>query len=354
MKKLTGLGCATALLMAAAAAVAPVQADVLGYTGQPDGTPSSGQRANFKRGSKFTLPENGVLKSLCAYLDGNGGSTARSQLYTIVVYRDENGLPGGKVAESNVIEKLNASITGPNPSTLCDTTSNVPLAAGNYWIMLHTGGTAGLIRYYSGPGENWYGNPDTFAGGASDPFGSGGGAGTGTVSVWAEYLTSSQLAIAGRTTIGTTPSAGLRSDFKRGSPIDVTVTGEPASATVYLDGLGGNTGTQGLVYALYRDVNGAPGDLVISSATQTISAGRAPGWYTIGFPRFPHITIAPGRYWIMVHTGENTGIARYYADGAGNWFGNADVFGDGPSNPFGLGGTGNGRISAFLGVEPTN
>ena len=344
---------ATALLTLAAATLA--HADVLGYDGT-GGTPSGGQRGNFKRGSKFTMPTNGVLDALCFYGDGSGGSTARSQQLRVVMYADANGIPGAKIAESSTIEWLNSSVAGPAPHSTCVIgPSHVPLEQGkNYWLVLHSSNPTGVIRYYSKPDTfNWYGNPDEYVSGAADPFGDGGGTGNGTVSVYAEYTSDAAQPAVGRTTVGSTPSGGLRSDFKRGSPIDNTVMGEPWSFTAYLDGLGGNTGSQEITIALYRDANGVPGELVRTSTPTTIAAGTKPGWYTFGFPQYPHIAIAPGRYWLMLLTGQNTGVIRYYADGTGNWYGNSDLYSDGASNPFGAGGTGNGRISAFVSMMPT-
>ena len=40
---------------------------------------------------------------------------------------------------------------------------------------------------------------------------------------------------------------------------------------------------------------------------------------------------------------DGTPIIRYYADGTGNWYGNADTFSDGASAQFGAGGTGRHR-----------
>ncbi len=54
----------------------------------------------------------------------------------------------------------------------------------------------------------------------------------------------------------------------------------------------------------------------------------------------------------MIHSAEYTGTVRYYYQGTGNWFGNADVFYDGSSAPFGAAGAGNGTISAYASFQP--
>jgi len=98
--------------------------------------------ADYKRGSKFALPDKATLLSFSAYLDGAGGATG-SQSVRMVLYRDSGGLPAARIAQSNTV-------------TVAD-------------------GAA-----------NWYGNPDTFADGAANPFGAG-TAGTGTLSVNVSY-----------------------------------------------------------------------------------------------------------------------------------------------------------------------
>ena len=62
-----------------------------------------------------------------------------------------------------------------------------PLDPGAYWIVIHTGPTGGVARNRGdGTASNWYGNPDAFADGASNPFGAG-TSGTGTLSVYVKY-----------------------------------------------------------------------------------------------------------------------------------------------------------------------
>jgi hypothetical protein len=80
-----------------------------------------------------------------------------------------------------------------------------------------------------------------------------------------------------------------------------------------------------------------------------VEAGMSPRWLTSYSGGA--VTLAPGKYWLVLHTSQQA-VSRYYADGTGNWYGNADNFLDGPSTPFGAGGTGNGTISAFISYEP--
>ena len=135
----------------------------------------------MKRGSKFTLSETGTLLSLSAYLDGSGG-TAGSQNVRLALYRDSSGVPGAKVAETTAM----AIASGTAAGWVTFAAPQTPLSAGTYWIVIHTGGTAGIVRNVGDGTANWYGNADTYSDGASDPFGTG-SAGTGTLSVYATY-----------------------------------------------------------------------------------------------------------------------------------------------------------------------
>lgn len=129
--------------------------------------PSSGLNADMKRASKFTLTERGRLRELSASLDGAGGVTG-SQSIRLVLYRDNNGVPGTKVLESNP-RTLSSGIAKNWYSFIVD---NVLLNAGDYWIAIHTGGTAQVLRDYGDSAvANWVSSTDAYADGASDPFG---------------------------------------------------------------------------------------------------------------------------------------------------------------------------------------
>jgi hypothetical protein len=144
--------------------------------------PSKGMAANQKRGSKFTLPDKATLLGFSAYLDG-GGATTGSQTVRMVLYRDNNGVPGGRWAQSNIV-----TIAAGTPGRWVNFSAPAtPLDPGQYWIVLHTGDTTGIARNRGGDGPaNWYGNLDAFADGPANPFGPG-AAGTGTLSVKATY-----------------------------------------------------------------------------------------------------------------------------------------------------------------------
>jgi hypothetical protein len=317
-------------------------------------TPSGGLRADFKRGSKFTLSAPGTLRQLCTYIDGQGGgaSSNHAQYFRLVVYRDASGVPGARVAETTYEQAMGQ---GGAARWVCGETYYTPLTPGDYWIVIHTGGGNGdlpndgasIIRYYFDGTGNWYGNADTYADDASTTFGVG-GAGDGTISAYAEFASGAILGTAGRATIASTPSSPMSADFKRGSSFTLSQEARVESISAYLDGLGATTGFQGINLVLYTDKNGVP-DAYLAESPMVVEAGMTARWKSnqVVHP----VTIPAGRYWVVAHT-SGPPVARYYLDGTGNWYGNADTFSDGPSNPFGAGNTGNGTMSAFVSYTP--
>lgn len=129
--------------------------------------PSNGLSADMKRASRFTLSERGRLRELSASLDGAGG-VAGSQAVKLVLYRDNGGVPGTKVVESSP----RTLASGTAKKWYSFVVNNLLLNPGDYWIAIHTGGTAQVLRDYGEPDAvNWVSNTDTYADGASDPFG---------------------------------------------------------------------------------------------------------------------------------------------------------------------------------------
>jgi len=323
----------------------PVHAQTFGRLDA--GTLASGPlRADFKRASKFTLTEQGVLLNVCAYVDGQGGIPTGTQQIRFVVYGDQNGVPGAKIAESELQDVGAGSIAYWQGAAVSSAT---PIPAGTCWLALHSGDTAGIIRYYYDGPANWYGNSDAFADGASNPFGVG-ATGEGTLSIYAIYtFPHAPNRNAGRTTVGSMPSQGMTANFKRGSSFTLDDTGFLYTFGVYLDGKGASTGTQSIRAVLYSDANGVPGEKLAESEELRISAGDPAAWHTIPAPRAP---VYPGRYWIVLHTGGDAGVIRDFADGSGNWYGNSDAYADGASQTFGPGAPGNGTLSAYITYEP--
>jgi hypothetical protein len=314
--------------------------------------PSSALAPNYKRVSKITLTEPGVLSSIAIYLEGAGTGQTGNQPVSAVLYTDNNGVPGTKVFQSDT-EMMTPD---PTPTWYFFSSPLVPLPPGNYWIGIHSGGPVALVRDRTDGSNatNWYGNADNYADEASGTFGPG-SPGTGSLSVYAVYYPRDQYTAAGRASIAATPSGGMSANFKRGSRITLSERGRVTHLSAYLDSLGATAGTQSLRLALYRDAGGVPGDLVLTTGEITLSAGSPGQWRTapIDSP-----TGAPeldaGNYWVIIHSGATAGVIRNFGDGAANWYGNADMYSDGGSSPFGTGSTGTVTISATAMYIPAN
>lgn len=311
-------------------------------------TPSAGLRADFKRGSKVVLTEKGTAKSICIYVDLKGGGTG-SQAVRLALYRDRNGVPGELVLETQ---------SGDFPASptraadwYCYPSAAVPLEPGAYWAMIHSGSNPGIVRYYYDGAANWYGNVDLYSDGSADQAGSG-SPGEGTISINVEYIPDSQVRFAGRRTVASQASSPMSSSYKRGSRVIVNESGWINSFSVYVDGLGGASGTQGLTLALYNDVNNEPSALLAQAPVTFLSpmAGRSGRWVTAEV-RKEQVPVVPGAYWLVLHTTGPAGVMRYYLDGTNNWRGNANP-GAVVTDLFGPATTGDGTASAFVIFTP--
>ena len=154
----------------------------------------------------------------------------------------------------------------------------------------------------------------------------------------------------GITTVGTIPSAGLAANFKRGSRFALSQKGTLVNFSAYMDGLGAATGGQAVRVALYSDNGGVPGTLLLQSNTVGIPAGKTAGWVT--FPTNTHLKLAPGNYWLLVHSGLTGGVARVYTSPVANWWGNADLYSDNASPTAGTGTVGTVTLSVNAGYTP--
>jgi hypothetical protein len=316
---------------------------------------SSGLTANTKRGSKFTPSQAGTVTELCAFMDGFGGSLGLTQVFRLALYSDNAGVPNAKLAETfDMVLRANSS-----GQWYCGPVGWTPISAVPYWIVVHTGTGTGVARNYFHEPANWYGgNTDDYADGPSEIFGNG-GAGNRTLTVYAKFAPASQLRSAGRFTVGNAPSSGLSANFKRGSSFTLTEPGRLSAFSIYLDGNGAGAfdeinepDFQDYRLALYRDSNGVPGTKVAESGTRTGRGFMRARWHTME-PPSDRVPLEAGKYWVIVHSGSNAEVVRYFADGApGQWYGNADLFSDGTSSTFGAGSVGNGTLSAFISYQP--
>jgi hypothetical protein len=313
--------------------------------------PSGALSPNYKRVSKVTLTEPGVLQSISIFLEGAGTGQSGYQPVSAVMYTDNNGVPGTKVFQSDTLMMT----PDPTPTWYAFDSPLIPLPPGNYWIGIHSGGPVALVRDRDdgSSATNWYGNADNYNDEASGTFGPG-SPGTGTLSIFATYYPADQYTAAGRASIAATPSGGMSANFKRGSRITLSERGRVTHLSAYLDSLGGTAGTQSVRLALYRDAGGVPRDLVLTTEEITLSAGSPGQWRTASINGAGAPELDAGDYWVIIHSGGTAGVIRNFGDGAANWYGNADTYSDGSSAPFGAGNTGTVTISATALYVPAN
>jgi len=123
--------------------------------------------ANRKRVNHYPLPAAGSVSKLSVYLAPTGVSG--QQVLKGVIYADASGAPGALLGVS---EQL--TFKSSNSAGWYDLAFSSPpkLAAGNYWIGIITGATAGVtgFRYDSVPGSRDY-NTNPYGSGPSNPFG---------------------------------------------------------------------------------------------------------------------------------------------------------------------------------------
>ncbi|HSD74936.1 MAG TPA: hypothetical protein VLB75_09215 [Steroidobacteraceae bacterium] len=148
----------------------------------------------------------------------------------------------------------------------------------------------------------------------------------------------------GRASKGTIWTPGFGMNYKRGSRFNLAQKGTLLNLAACLDGKGGSSGGQSLRMVLYRDSGGVPGALVAQSSAVAVSAGSSSRW--VYFPA-PAARLDPGNYWITIHSGSTSAIARITGDGDANWRGATDTYSDGATNPFGSGSSGTMTLSLF-------
>ncbi len=157
--------------------------------------PSKGLTANSMRGSVFTMPDKmSNLTGLYAYLDGNGGA-AGSQKVRMAVYAVRYDTSTGQTVgiANRVAQSDEVTITAGTPPGWVHFPLN-PAGMGGitdqYYIMIQTGDTAGVVRNYGDSYPNWISVPDAYADGVTKTFTvptSGSGVGNVTLSVYGTY-----------------------------------------------------------------------------------------------------------------------------------------------------------------------
>ena len=125
---------------------------------------------NYKFASKFTLSSDIALENGYARMDGSGGGVG-TQVVKMLVYSDNAGSPDALLATSDAVTIAAGAAQAVSTFTFSPT---VALTADDYWLCLHFGATANVIRMITktaGSGVNMYYNFDTYVGGGADPFG---------------------------------------------------------------------------------------------------------------------------------------------------------------------------------------
>jgi hypothetical protein len=148
---------------------APEQKESVLFGRNTPGGSFSAMSANTKRASPFTLFAPATVRKLYAYIDGKG-ATSGSQTIRAVLYRNAGGLPAAYVTRSFEFTVPAGMSARWVPLYLAPPAQ---LGPGVYWIGLQSSTTNGVARFAwnSKPNARRF-NVDSFANGASDPFGS--------------------------------------------------------------------------------------------------------------------------------------------------------------------------------------
>ena len=131
------------------------------------GASSDTYAASRKRVNRYALPVAGSVTKLSTYLAPT--STSGQQVLKGVIYADNGGAPGALLGASQQLAFLSTNSAGWYDLVF---SSPIALAAGNYWIGIVTGSTAGVaaFRYTSVAGSRDF-NTNTYTAGPSNPFG---------------------------------------------------------------------------------------------------------------------------------------------------------------------------------------
>ncbi len=122
------------------------------------------------------------------------------------------------------------------------------------------------------------------------------------------------MATFGNTSIGAANTT-VGSNAQRGGLFTLSESGRVTALKMYLDGSGGGAGTQVMKAALYENGATYPTARKALSAEVTVTAGQAAGWVT--FTISPSVFLTAGDYWLDLHSGVTTNVARYYRDTTG-------------------------------------
>jgi subtilisin family serine protease len=136
----------------------------------------------------------------------------------------------------------------------------------------------------------------------------------------------------GKTTFGASAEA-LVANRTRVNEYSLGEAGTVKRLRVYLQP-SSTTGNQSIRGVLYGNAEGAPGPLLGASDPLVFHSSDRPGWYDLPLPE--PVSLQPGTYWIGLHTGSTSKVARVRWDSVpGSRASNTRAFDSGPSDPFG-------------------
>jgi hypothetical protein len=137
----------------------------------------------------------------------------------------------------------------------------------------------------------------------------------------------------GKTTVGASGEAAAANRIR----VNEYPLGEAATVKrlrVYLRPSATTTGNQDIRGVIYGDAGGVPGSLLAASNRLVFHSSDRPGWYDLPLPE--PVSLQPGTYWLGIHTGATSGVARVRWDSVpGSRATKVRDFGSGPSDPFG-------------------
>lgn len=128
--------------------------------------------SDSKRASLYTVAQAGSLRRISAYLDGNGsgGTAGQAQNVRAFVYANNSGAPGALIGSTNAV-----AITKGRAGSWVEMSFDSPpaLAAGSYWIGLHTNTVSNIARYSTTSlGGSTRAAPDAYGDGTAAAYGS--------------------------------------------------------------------------------------------------------------------------------------------------------------------------------------
>lgn len=249
--------------------------------------------------------QSGTITSMSVFIASPVSASPNNQ-FQVAIYSDNNGTPGNLIASS-------ASQTIV-PDAWNTVLINAPVTANAYyWVAYNTNGldgNANNLRYDSGGMMNWL-TPESF-GTWPTAFGTPSGTGADSLSVYATVQFGSLGHEAAGANVGTTMSNTITASRYQMPNQNSTIT----SVSVFVASPVSASPNNQFQVAVYADNNGTPGNLITSSASQTIVPDA---WNVV--PINASVT-ANTYYWLAYNANGLDGNAnnlRYDSGGMMSW-----------------------------------